>query len=255
MANEIIKKARVLHANLPPILSDLNGYLVRYRVKSSDQNRTSHWSPFILIEPEYTFVPGSIKHTSASQIFNAIWDSVAVIKSYDSYSTITNKSLTDDIATITTSSAHYMNVGDYVTISGVDSTFNGTHIITAVTTTPTHTFSFYKDNANVTSAAVTPNGTYTKNYYIRKSLEYDVWIRWDRNDGGDWIYKERVQGTSISLPHPTTYTINGSIQPSSPNRVSIEIYLKGQPPRRGDGAFGSSGTPYLKVYQLLNETI
>ena len=253
MANEIIKKARVLRDQLPPILSEINGYLVRYRIKSADQNRTSHWSPFVFIEPSYTFVSDKIVGATANQVFTATWDAVSILKSYDSFQHIINKTLSNDVATITLSSAHYMNIGDYVTISGVDSTFNGTYKITAVPTATS--FSYYKDNGDITPTAVSPNGTYTKNYFIRNALEYDVWIRWDRGDGGDWIYKERIEGTSVSFAHQTVYTINGSTQPSSSNRVSIEIYLIGQPPIRGDGSVGSSGAPYLKVYELLNETI
>jgi hypothetical protein len=253
MANEVIKKAKILQNNLPPILSELDGYLVRYRIKSSDQNRTSHWSPFVLIQPEYTFVPKDIRATSANQIFTATWDAVPILKSYNNYQTITNKTVASDIATLTLSSAHYMNVGDYVTISGVDSTFNGTYQISAV---PSETsFSYYLDHGNISPTVVSPNGTYTKNYFIRNALEYDIWIRWDRNDGGDWIYKERIEGTSVSFAHSGTYTINGEIQSSPPNRVSIEIYLKGQPPKRGDGEFGNPSAPYLKVYELLNKTI
>jgi len=55
----------------------------------------------------------------------------------------------------------------------------------------------------------------------------------------------------MSLPIPNTWTIDGVVQPTSPNRMSIEIYLKGQPITRADGPVG---TPFLKVYRLLNET-
>lgn len=65
--------------------------------------------------------------------------------------------------------------------------------------------------------------------FIRKSTEYDIWVKWDRSDNGDWIYKERIQGTSITLPIPDTYFIDNIEQSESPNRFSIEIYLKGNP--------------------------
>lgn len=250
MADGIIKKARILNSNLPTILSEINGYLIRYRVKSSDQNRVSHWSPFIFIDPEYLYLPGKLENNSGNQILNLSWDAVKVLKPYETKTDITNRSLTSNIATITTSSAHYMNVGDYVTVSNVSSIFNGTYVISAVTTTPTHTFSYYKDNGDVTSGAT--SGSYTKNYIIKNGDEYDVWLRWDRSDGGDWIYKERIQGTSISFPHQSTYTINGAVQSSGPNRVSVEIYMPGNPPSREDGA---PGTPPLKVYRVLDYTI
>jgi len=71
---------------------------------------------------------------------------------------------------------------------------------------------------------------------IAKANEYDIWLRWDRNDGGDWIYKERLEGTNISFPIASTYTIGGVVQGSEPNRLSTEIYLKGTPISR-DSSF------------------
>ena len=70
--------------------------------------------------------------------------------------TVTNKALTNDVATLTTGTDHGFAVGDIVVITGVDATFNGTYVVTSVPTTTT--FTFVKDAANVTSAAVTPVG-------------------------------------------------------------------------------------------------
>ena len=67
--------------------------------------------------------------------------------------TVSNKALTSDVATITTSAAHGFVAGDIVVITGVDATFNGTHYITGAPTATT--FTFVKDAANVTSAAAT----------------------------------------------------------------------------------------------------
>jgi hypothetical protein len=67
--------------------------------------------------------------------------------------TVSNKALTSDVATITTSAAHGFVAGDIVVITGVDATFNGTHYITGAPTATT--FTFVKDVANVTSAAAT----------------------------------------------------------------------------------------------------
>jgi hypothetical protein len=66
--------------------------------------------------------------------------------------TITNKELTDDVATLTTASAHGLTVSDSIWVEGVDDTFNGQHTITAATTT---TFSYTKEATNVVSTAVT----------------------------------------------------------------------------------------------------
>ena len=67
--------------------------------------------------------------------------------------TVSNKALTSDVATITTSAAHGFVAGDIVVITGVDATFNGTHYITGAPTSTT--FTFVKDAANVTSAVAT----------------------------------------------------------------------------------------------------
>jgi hypothetical protein len=70
---------------------------------------------------------------------------------------VSNKALTSNIATLTTSAAHGFEVGDVVVVAGVDATFNGTHTITAVPGTTS--FRFAKTATDVVSAAVTPAGT------------------------------------------------------------------------------------------------
>jgi len=66
---------------------------------------------------------------------------------------ISNKALTSNVATLTTSTTHGFSAGDIVVVTGVDATFNGTHYITAVPTTTT--FTFAKTASNVTSASAT----------------------------------------------------------------------------------------------------
>lgn len=67
--------------------------------------------------------------------------------------TITNKALATNVATLTTSVAHGFSVGNTVTVSGVDATFDGTYLISAVPTATT--FTYAKTAANVTSASAT----------------------------------------------------------------------------------------------------
>jgi hypothetical protein len=70
---------------------------------------------------------------------------------------ITNKALTSNVATLTTSTAHGLSTGMQITISGVDATFNGEYRITGVPTTTT--FTYAKTATNVPSTAVSPAGT------------------------------------------------------------------------------------------------
>jgi len=70
---------------------------------------------------------------------------------------ISNKALTSNVATLTTSAVHGLSVGMTITITGVDATFNGAYRITTVPTTTT--FTYAKTASNVTSTAVSPVGT------------------------------------------------------------------------------------------------
>ena len=69
---------------------------------------------------------------------------------------VSNKSLTSNVATLTTSAAHGFEIGQTVTVAGVDSTFNGTYLITNKTN---NTFTYAKTATDVASTAVSPVGT------------------------------------------------------------------------------------------------
>lgn len=66
--------------------------------------------------------------------------------------TITNKALTSNVATLTTSAAHGFEAGEKVTVAGVDSTFNGEYTIASVPSATT--FTYAKTASNVSSTAV-----------------------------------------------------------------------------------------------------
>lgn len=168
MADRGIKKARVPENTLPDIISNLEGYLVRYRIVSEDRNRLSHWSPIFLVQPEYTFVSGQTSLGKSSDHVNIIWDPVRVEKSGN---------------------------------------------------------------------------------YIKTAKEYDVWLRWDKGEpgGGDWIYGERIESNSAVFIIPQTYYIDGTDQASKPNRLTIEIFLKGRPITRD--------ADFLKVYTIGPEAV
>ena len=67
---------------------------------------------------------------------------------------ITNKALTNNVATITTATRTKLFSGQRITVSNVDSTFNGTYTISTVNRS-SNTISYVKSNANVASTAVT----------------------------------------------------------------------------------------------------
>jgi len=65
--------------------------------------------------------------------------------------TITNKALTSNVATLTTSVTHNLSVGQTVSVTSVDSTFNGTFVVTA-TTSNTFSYTLVANNVSSTSA-------------------------------------------------------------------------------------------------------
>jgi hypothetical protein len=70
---------------------------------------------------------------------------------------ITNKALTTNVVTLTTSESHGLTVGMDITITDVDATFNGTYRIATVPTATT--FTYAKTSGDVVSTAVSPAGT------------------------------------------------------------------------------------------------
>lgn len=109
----------------------------------------------------------------------------------DQVTAVTNKQLTDNVATLTTSAAHGYSVGDVVIVTGVDSTFNGTFVITA--TPASDTFRYSKTAGNVSSTAVSPEGVAT----VTHERRYGGVVR-DATDGIVKVFSgstERPTGT------------------------------------------------------------
>lgn len=101
---------------------------------------------------------------------------------------------------------------------------------------PNYTYVAGKINISSSSGATTiswdPVTIKIGTNVIRQAKEYDVWARWNKSNDeelGDWKYLERISGTSITVPTPNTYYIGGVNQNSVPNRLKIEIFLKGEP--------------------------
>lgn len=88
--------------------------------------------------------------------------------------TVTAKAIESNVARLTTST-HNMQVGDYITVSDVDTTFNGIYQISARTNT---TVSYSKTAANVGTfsvpISVSPNGKVSRNYSNKQSLDFEM---------------------------------------------------------------------------------
>lgn len=88
------------------------------------------------------------------QVTPVLLSKQTAVKTYS----ITNKVLTTGVATLTTGVTHSFLVGDTVSITGVDTVFNGRYVVTAKSS---NTFSYNLTATNVPSTAVSPSGTAT----------------------------------------------------------------------------------------------
>ncbi len=120
-----------------------------------------------------------------------------------------NKALTSDVATLTTNTTHDLTVGQTVTINGVDATFNGTYVVTAVPSTTT--FSYVKVATNVSSTAITASYTVT-NKALTSNLATITTSVAHTLEVGDVVTVESVDATFngkyrvYSVPTTTTFT-------------------------------------------------
>lgn len=72
MAN--IKKVIVSKNSLPPVNSDEETYIVRFRVVSEDRNRSSHWSPQYLVKPLVVEAYKNMTVTKLPGVLSITWD-------------------------------------------------------------------------------------------------------------------------------------------------------------------------------------
>jgi len=154
-----VKKISIDKPNLPP-LSPNGEYIVRYRIISDDRNRTSAWSPIYVLDakPFISEVEGNVLVTG--QNISITWDDLNARSSYDVFVkfdyVIEHKQLTDNVASITTKNLADIKVGDTIIVDGVDSTFNGTHVVTEIVTA-SKIIKYAKTAANVSYSGA--NGT------------------------------------------------------------------------------------------------
>ena len=166
-------------------------------------------------------------HQHANQHIRSIqWNGINGVLLHDEYDidkifpaitvSISNKALTSNVATLTTSEAHGLSVGMEITISDVDATFNGEYRITSVPTTTT--FTYAKTASNVTSTAVSPVGTGVTS--IIHFVDYNtgsaeaVYAMCDDGVYAYWITNADVSGTPRLHMYKKLLTDNTTTIPS-----------------------------------------
>ena len=106
------------------------------------------------------YVSGTSGYSTTTCAFAGTTDRLVFATTALNAGSVSNKALTTNVATLTTSAAHGLAVGDSVWVEGVDATFNGQYTVVAVPTTTT--FTYAKTASNVTSTAVSPVGKVNK---------------------------------------------------------------------------------------------
>jgi len=106
------------------------------------------------------YVSGTSGYSTVTCAFAGTTDRLVFATTAVNAGSVSNKALTSDVATLTTSAAHGLAVGDEVWVEGVDATFNGKYTVTGVPTTTT--FTYAKTASNVASTAVSPVGKVNK---------------------------------------------------------------------------------------------
>jgi hypothetical protein len=86
---------------------------------------------------------------------------------------ITNKALASQTATLTTSSAHGLSVGDSISVFDVDTRVNGTYVLKAGTTGSTLVYDV-TSTASISSTAVSPNGTAVSSFANNTSMGFEM---------------------------------------------------------------------------------
>jgi hypothetical protein len=135
-------------------------------------NTGNAYAPVVLEVTGPVTGPATIQNNTTNEAITIIGSLRGVLTP-----TVTNKALTDDVATLTTSAAHGLLAGDQIVVSGVDSTFNGTYTIIDVPSTVTLTYA--KTNTNVVSTAASGTVTFGPDILEIDTRDHEVALNGD----------------------------------------------------------------------------
>jgi hypothetical protein len=145
--------------------------------------------------------------------------------------TITEKALESNVARVTIGT-HNFAIGEYVTISNVDTTFDGIHQITSIGGS---TISYAKTASNVASFAspttISPTGKASRNYSNKTSLDYEM-FRIPITSRG-YVKEDGVSKVVLTgnIPSTDRYEItelglySAASNPSAPSSDSRALFL------------------------------
>ena len=107
------------------------------------------------------YVSGTTGYSTTTCAFAGTTNRLVFATTAINAGSVNNKARTTTVATLTTSAAHGLAVGDSVWVEGVDAALNGQYTVTAVPTTTTFTYTT-ATSGTIASAAVSPVGKVNK---------------------------------------------------------------------------------------------
>lgn len=194
MADEI-KFIRIAAEELPKLrykqdvgtLKDL-AYYLKFRIVSEDKSKTSKWSQNFEV-PAGPNKTGKITIPAKSvsiQTSTTADGEISLSSSWNPsdafiYKYVSKKKLVSNVATLTTAAlsdvgtptTHDFAIGNIITVSGIDSTFDGTFTVSAVTAT---TISYAKTAADVPETEITGSKIVSRPTKLNTKT-FDVYVR------------------------------------------------------------------------------
>lgn len=158
--------------------------------------------------------------------------------------TVINKEKTSGVATLTLSENHNFDTGQIITVSNIDSDFNGTFVISSLTN---NTISYTFAGSDVVSSAVSPVGS------VVSSVKAELQIG-DGSLSSGIIYLFIPDGLSKQLPSASTYdveiskrinvsTLGDSLADPNDDRWFVKTILRGTITILGDVTYSVTALP------------
>lgn len=160
---------------------------------------------------------------------------------------VVNKGLANNVATITTSADHGFELGKTVTISNVDSTFNGTYTIATIPSSTT--FTYAKTASNVTTTGASGSATM---YYGAGNLVLATADTGSENkiiiaaggysSGNTQIAITPDQNVHVEIPTPSTSPQTGAVTVVGGVGILGDMNVAGDVTISGQITFSGGGT-------------
>jgi len=165
---------------------------------------------------------------------------------------ITNKALTSNVATLTTSTAHGLVTGDEVWVEGVGAPFDSTTGPYTVTSYTTYTFSYAKTNANIASTAATGLANVPGSVYVQHATEL---IETGRLQTG-YVRYNTIENKIFKYVVPRFDTTYGSLQvlsvAANGTEYGLGSYAEGDPVNQIGIAYPTGAQQYLGFEFVFN---